>query len=147
MAYATVAAFVAYVREPEARALAPTAPPSAAYDAPTIDGALARASATMDSYFATRYETPLQPVPAIVEANCMILAHEALDRTGRKTVTDAADRVRAWLKDVSKGVATLGVLAGSAEEPASAGGDDAGVLIDSPARVFDDAGLAAYLRG
>jgi phage gp36-like protein len=147
MAYATVASFVAFVREPEARALAPTSPPSAGYDAPTIDGALGRASATMDSYFATRYGTPLNPVPAIVEANCLILAHEALDRSGRKTLTDAADRVRAWLKDISKGVATLGVAASSPEAPAEAGGGGDTVLIDSPPRVFDDAGLAAYLRG
>ncbi len=147
MAYATVIQFVALVGEAEARALAtPAATATPGYDAAKIQGALDRQSATLDSYFATRWPTPLSPVPDLVVANTMILAREDLDRNGRDFVVKAADRVRAWAKDVSKGSATLGVDPASPTAPI-ASSDGGGVLIDAPDRVFDGDGLAAFLGG
>lgn len=146
MAYFTAIQFAAYVGEAEARALAPPAVlTTPGYDAAKIDGAAARQSATLDSYFATRLAVPLDPVPDLVVVNAMILAREDLDRQGRDFVVKAADRVRAWAKDISKGTATLGVTAGGEEAPQAAPGGG-GVLIEAPDRVFDDNGLAAYLR-
>ncbi len=146
MSYAVVSQFVALVGDVEARALATPAAPATGYDAAKIQGALDRASATLDSYFATRFTVPLTPVPDIVVANACILAREEMDRQGRDFVIKAADRVRAWAKDVSAGRATLGVDAASPQAPATSAGGGA-VLIDAPARVFDDAGLAAFLGG
>ena len=69
MGYAVVSQFVALVGEAEARALATPAAPTPGYDATKIQGALDRASATLDSYFATRFTVPLNPVPDIVATN------------------------------------------------------------------------------
>lgn len=147
MAYATDIQFVAHVGEAEARALAPPTPlATPGYVAATINGALGRASATLDSYLATRFDTPLNPVPDLVKDAAITLAREDLDRQGRDHVTKAADRVRAWAKDVSRGTATLGVAATSGDAPEPAG-DGGGVLIDAPDRVFDGNGLSAYLAG
>lgn len=146
MAYNTVANFVAFVGEAEARALAPAAAPATGYDQAKIQAALDSASATADTYFAAQYPTPLAPVPQVVADAVLELAREMLDRQGRDFVIKAADRRRAWLKDVAVGKATLGVTAGSDDAPATSPGTG-GVLIDAPARVFDDAGLAAFLEG
>lgn len=145
MAYATVAQFVALVGEAEARALATPAPPATGHDEGKIQAALDNVSATLDSYFAARYATPLDPVPPVVADAALDLARELLDRQGRDFVIKAADRRRAWAKDVSLGRATLGVVSGSAEDPAAAAPTSGGVLIDAPARVFDDNGLSAFL--
>lgn len=148
MAYATDTQFVALVGEAEARALAtPTPPATPGYDVAKIQGALADVSATLDTYFATRYPTPLNPVPPVVVGATLDLARELLDRQGRDFVIKAADRRRAWAKDVSMGKASLGVASGSAEDPAANAPSSSDVLIDAPARVFDDAGLAGFLRG
>ena len=144
MSYAVVTQFVALVGEAEARALATPSASAPGYDATKIQGALDRASATLDSYFATRFTVPLAPVPDIVATNACILAREELDRQGRDFVVKAADRVRAWAKDVAAGRATLGVDAASPQAPATSSGGSS-VLIDAPARVFTDAGLAAFL--
>ncbi|MCY1648179.1 DUF1320 family protein [Caulobacter sp. SL161] len=147
MAYATATQFVALVGEAEARALAPAAAPATGYDAVKIDGAITSASATLDTYFATRYDTPLSPVPQVVTDAALDLARELLDRQGRDFVIKAADHRRAWAKDVSQGRATLGVTAGSASDPGASASSGGEVLIDAPPRVFDDAGLSAFLGG
>lgn len=144
MAYNTVANFVAFVGEAEARALAPAVAPATGYDAVRIQGALDSASATADTYFAAQYPTPLNPVPLVVADTVLELARELLDRQGRDFLIKAADRRRAWLKDVAQGKATLGV---TAEDAPASSANLGGVLIDAPARVFDDAGLAAFLDG
>lgn len=144
MGYAVVSQFVALVGEAEARAVATPAAAAPGYDATKIQGALDRASATLDSYFATRFTVPLAPVPDIVSTNACVLAREELDRQGRDFVVKAADRVRSWAKDVAAGRATLGVDAGSAQAPPTSSGGGS-VLISAPDRVFDDAGLAAFL--
>jgi len=145
MSYPSVIQFVAVVGEAEARALAPPASlATPGYDAARIQGALDRQTATANGYFAIRYTVPLAPVPDLVVANVIILAREDLDRQGRDFVVKAADRVRAWLKDIAKGAATLGIDAASPDAPAMPS-DGGGVLIDAPDRVFDDNGLSAYL--
>ncbi len=144
MAYATVEAFVAVVGAVEAKVLS-APPPATVQDDDTILRALEDASAKIDTYVAARYPTPLTPVPRVIEAAAIALAREALDRNGRDQVLKEADRVRAWLRDVAKGVA---ILAGNeadqaAPEPAPTGG----VQYAAPDRVFDDASLAGFTGG
>lgn len=144
MAYATVQQFVDVVGEAEARALAPTTP-AGGYDLAKIAGALASASSELDSYFATRFPTPLSPVPLTATDAAIAIAREALDRQGRDVVKAAAARARKWAENVSRGVATIG--GGTVGEDVPAAASDGGPAYDGPARVFDDAGLSAFLGG
>lgn len=146
MPYATVEQFVEAVSETEALMLTRAPPPAAAtIDAQRILKELGNASATLDSYFATKFPVPLSPVPPIVEAATITLAREALDRQGRDHVTKAADRVRAWAKDVAKGVATLGSPAEGETEPLPASSGGPAVAAARP--TFDPANFAGYLPG
>lgn len=145
MSYATVDDFVETVTVAEATALARATLPATGYDEIKIGNALADASATLDSYFATRFPVPLSPVPRIVRAATITLAREALDLAGRDHVVKAADRVRKWAADVARGVATLGSAeAGETEAlPASSGGPD---VAAAPA-TFDPMNFSGYLPG
>lgn len=144
MAYATAQQFVDKVSEAEARGLAPSTP-GLGYDVAAIDRALEAASGELDTYFATRFATPVDPVPLVVQEAAIALAREALDRQGRDFVKSAAARVRKWAADVSKGVATIGGGTVGVDTPTPS--TDAGALYDGPGRVFDDEGLAGFLGG
>jgi phage gp36-like protein len=142
MAYATVQQFVDQVTEVEARALAPSSP-AGGYDASLIGRKLATVSGEMDTYFGVRYPTPLSPVPDTAVDGAIALAREALDRQGRDQVKAEAARVRAWLRDVAKGMAVLS--GGVAGEDAPVASSDAGPVYSGPDRVFDDDGLTGFL--
>lgn len=145
MAYATVEAFVEVVGLVEAKALAPATLPATGHDEAKILRALDDASAKIDTYVGGRYPTPLSPVPRVIEVATISLAREALDRQGRDQVVKEADRVRAWLRDVSKGTA---ILAGNeADQDAPAAAEAGGAQFAAPDRVFDDSGLANFLGG
>jgi phage gp36-like protein len=139
MAYATVEQFVETVTEAEATVLARATPPANGYDADHIQGALDDASIELDTYFAAKYPTPLNPIPEMAQQAAIILAREALDRQGRDTVKAAAARIRAWAKDVARGLA---VIAGGEDAPTPAAG---GVQFSAPSRVFTDESLARFL--
>lgn len=145
MAYATADEFVDTVSVAEATALAKATLPATGYDETKIGDALADASATLDSYFATRFPVPLAPVPRIVRAHTIALAREALDLAGRDFVVKAADRARKWASDVARGVATLGSPEPGETEalPASSGGPD---VAAAPA-TFDPMNFSGYLPG
>lgn len=143
MAYATVQQFVESVSEAEAVALARAAPPETGCDAGRIGQALDDASDELDTYFASRYPTPLAPAPATATQAAIALAREALDRQGRDQVKAAAARWRAWARDVAKGVAVLG--GGVVGEDVPAQTTSSGVQHAGPSRIFDDAGLSSYL--
>lgn len=144
MAYATVQQFVDEVSEAEARALAPTQP-AGGYDMARITKALDAASSELDTYFASRYATPLDPVPLTATQAAIAIAREILDRQGRDFVKQAAARARKWAADVAKGVAVLGGGAIGEDVPGAA--SDGGAVYDGPSRVFDDDGLAGFLGG
>lgn len=146
MPYATHQKFVEAVSEAEAIAMTREPPPAAAQmNVARIEQALANASSTLDSYFATKFPVPLSPVPPIVEAATITLAREELDRMSRDHVVKAADRVRAWARDVAKGVATLGSPAEGETEPLpqSTGGPD----FAAPHPTFGPGSFAGYLPG
>jgi len=142
MAYATVEQFVAAVTEAEATVLARAVAPATGYDQAQIQRALDDASAELDTYFAAKYPTPLDPAPEMAQQGAIALAREALDRQGRDTVKAAAARIRAWAKDVSRGLAVLAGGVAGVDAPAPAPGQ--GVQVAAPSRVFTDDSLAAY---
>lgn len=145
MPYATEQQFIDAVSETEAVALtrAPGAP--AALDLPRIAKALANGSSSIDSYLATRYPVPISPVPDLVVSWTIALAREELDRGGRDFVVKAADRVRAALKDIATGKATLGSAPEGSSEPlpASSGGPS----VAAAPSTFDPRNFAGYLPG
>lgn len=74
-----------------------------------ITGALDDASAEIDSYLAGRYPLPLVDTPATVKRVCIDMAMYHL--SGNKTTEEVEKRYQravSWLRDVSKGLATLG---------------------------------------
>lgn len=81
-------------------------------DPGVIAEAITNASQEIDTYLGARYTLPLATVPAIlVSVCCEIAMYRASSNCG--SVTDEKrkryeDAVK-WLKDVSKGIATLGV--------------------------------------
>ena len=80
-----------------------------ALDTAAITGALDDATAEIDSYLAARYGLPLAEVPATVKRVCIDMAMYHL--SGNKTTEEVEKRYQravAWLRDVSKGLATLG---------------------------------------
>lgn len=143
MAYATVEQFVAKVTAAEAAILAEAVLPDTGYDEALIQSALDDASAELDTYFAAKYPTPLDPVPAMAVAGTIALAREGLDRPGRDHVLKDAARYRTWAKDVAKGLAVLAGGAPGVEAPAPS--SNAGVQVAAPDRVFTDASLAPFL--
>ncbi len=146
MAYATVQDMIERFTLAELKQLAPLTPAGdPGYDATRVEQVLADASAELDSHLAVKFTTPIAEAPELLVKFTCDLAREALDRTGRQNVIDAGKRARAWVRDVARGLATLGV-AGEAEGgtgPADTGG---GVQVAAPDRIFDDAGLGAFLR-
>ncbi len=146
MAYATAQNLIDRFGLAELKQLAPVTPlVDPFYDAVRVEQVLDDASAEMDSYFAIRFPVPLTPAPPLVEMTACTLAREALDRTGRTHVLEAGKRARGWLKDVAAGRASLG--SGSEGDPTDVPtAESGGVEVEAPDRVFDDAGLAGYLR-
>lgn len=142
MAYATDEAFVAAVTADEALALAPSTEAEDGIDRALINDKLEDASATLDTYFAVKFPTPLSPVPRVVQNAAIVLARELLDRQGRDTVKAEADRIRAWARDVARGVAVLAGGQVGEDTPAPVAGD--GAQFSGPDRVFTDESLAAF---
>lgn len=94
-----------------------------AIDAPAVSAALVDAQNFAEGYLATRYTLPLPtPAPELLRAVIADLARERLHKT-RPTlaVTQAADRARSILKDLSAGRAILNLPSG-AEPPATTTG-------------------------
>ncbi len=104
-------------------------------DQARAEQALADASATIDSYLRPRYRLPLASVPTrLVNLACDI-ARFLLQHGGQRIPTEQAekahDRAISFLKDVSKGVADLGLDAAGAPAPESVG-----ARLGGPGRVF-----------
>lgn len=81
--------------------------------------AFAHASSEIDSYVCTRYTVPLTTVPEIITRLCIDIAlYQASSGPGGGLTdekrTRYEDAIR-WLKDVAKGVASLGVLDASGD--------------------------------
>lgn len=96
-------------------------PPVGAIDAAVLTRALEAADGEIDSYLAARYTLPLASVPTILRDCAIDIARYRLhDRGVPDLVKDAyKDRI-AWLLNVSKGIASLGINTDDIA-PASAG--------------------------
>jgi phage gp36-like protein len=91
----------------------------AAIEDESVTAAIDDASAEIDSYLAARYPLPLADPPAAVKRACIDMAMYHL--SGNRTTEEVEKRYKnavAWLRDVAKGLATLG----SAPAEAAAGG-------------------------
>jgi phage gp36-like protein len=150
MPYFTVAEYVAKFGQREAILLTNTetaqAGNAATFDEVKIESALSDQSEVVDSYIGKRYATPLAAPPTIVKGWVATLAREALSvATGRvsEAVQDAADRVRAQLRDLSKGDLSLPIAEG-APAPAAADTGVASSSGDRAAPVFTAGALDGF---
>ncbi|HYI39997.1 MAG TPA: DUF1320 domain-containing protein [Allosphingosinicella sp.] len=127
----------------EAETISITDPEAVAIDDSKLDAAIQAASDMADSYAAKRYagSLPLAPVPTAIKDVVADLARERLF-TMRPTeeVTARADRARAWLRDLAKGIVELVGLAGVLVEEAS--GDEP--IVYAPEQIFTDCLLGSY---
>jgi phage gp36-like protein len=113
-------------------------------DATKLEEAFGDWSAYADSYLAGRYVLPITPAPELLVRIVADLSREALHGTRpTETVTAAADRARALLKDLSAGRASIPAPA-NGDAPAMTGSDLPAASNDRRARVFTDAALADY---
>jgi len=118
-----------------------TNPNADAPDQTILNAALQAGTDMVDSYAGARYALPLSPVPSVVKDAVADLARERLFTLyPNEEVTKRADRVRAWLKDLSAGKVELvgvgGALVdeGTADQPA----------VYAPDAVFSDCVLSSY---
>jgi phage gp36-like protein len=112
MAYLTEEQYLDRFGDDEAVLLADTDGDGVA-DAERIAAAIADAEATIDSYIAARYSTPLETVPAVLTQYAADLARERLHTVQpTEEVTERAKRAVAWLKDVASGKASLPIGSG-----------------------------------
>lgn len=117
MSYATTDDFIAYFGEDEAREL------TNLDDAMAIDvngvllqKALDHATAEVNVYLASNYTLPLISVPSILVYDTCEIARFRLDRyKTREDVTERYDKVIQRLRDISKGVVSLGLDQNSQE--------------------------------
>jgi len=100
-----------------------------------IDEAIATADAEIDGYCAGRYSVPFFPVPPVVKGLSIEIAAYYLykRRTVPEVIEKAYDKAVARLKDISRGVLTLGV---APPPTATATGDAVGVNCSAEDRIF-----------
>lgn len=104
-----------------------------------LDSALADAADEVTPYLAARYAVPLASVPAVlVRITCQIARYRLYDDVAPDRIQKDYDGAIAFLKDVSRGVVTLGLDNAGAAATVSNGAD-----ISSGGRIFsrDDNGL------
>lgn len=106
-----------------------------------VNSAIANAEGEVDGYLATQYATPVTPVPDIVKAFTVDVAIYRLYGR-RQGATEAIEKrynnaIR-FLKEVSKGVVTLGVKVPAPENSGSQ------VDIISDGRIFDNEKLDGF---
>lgn len=134
MPYATAQDLIDRFGEPELIQLTDDAG-TGEVDQARAEQALADASATIDSYLRPRYRLPLASVPVRLVNLASDIARFLLQHGGDRIPTEQAgkahDRAIAFLKDVSKGLADLGLDATGSPAPESQGARLAG-----PPRAF-----------
>jgi phage gp36-like protein len=139
MPYLTKAEYLE--RFDEAETISLTDPDGVEVGDERLEAALQAASDWFDTYAATRYSLPLDPVPSSVKTVVGDLAREGLF-TLRPTdeVTARADRARAWLRDLAKGIVELvGITGALVDEGAS---DEPIVYV--PDQIFTDERLSLF---
>jgi len=107
--------------------------PPSTIDATKVARALSDADTIINSYIASRYDTPVSPVPdVLVEKACAIARYKLYsDGAPDRVNTDYGDALK-WLVQVSSGVV---VLSGASSPPA-AQSISGTVKVSAPARTF-----------
>lgn len=107
---------------------------SGAIVAAVLELAITDACAEIDSYLAQRMALPLAPEPAaVLERHAAILTRAALtiDAAADHPALVARAATLAWLRDVARGVASLGPAPDAPAAPAGRGG------VRAPAKSYD----------
>ncbi len=99
-----------------------------------VDGAIANAEGEVDGYLASRYTTPLSPVPDVIKAFTVDVAIYRIH--GRRQgapehIEKSYENAIKFLKNASNGVVTLGVTTPAPENSGSV------VDIQSDGRIFN----------
>lgn len=101
-------------------------------DADVMDGALLDAEAEINSFLASRYTLPLaQTSQELVRLSCDITRYRLFDIRATEAVKARYDDAIKKLRDVAKGVASLGI--DQASQPVAVNG---GAVINSQATAF-----------
>ncbi len=90
-------------------------------DTSVVDRSIADADAEIDSYCATRYPVPFSPVPVMVRKTSVDIAIYNLFARRRGAPEDRQERYNnavRWLKDVSRGLISLGANAPNTDDEA-----------------------------
>ncbi len=110
MAYATLQDMIDRFGETELAQLSDRTNAAASIDTAVIDAKLPDADAEIDGYLVQRYTLPLASVPPVLKRIATDLARYHLyDDRSTEQVTKRYDDAIAFLKDVAKGVAGIGV--------------------------------------
>jgi len=104
-------------------------------DGTKVTQAIETADAEIDGYCAGRYNVPFSPVPPVIKGLAVEIAVYYLykRRTIPERIETSYDKAVARLKDISKGIMSLGV---APPPPAAATGDGVGVNCSAENRVF-----------
>jgi phage gp36-like protein len=99
-----------------------------------VTQAIATADAEIDGYCAGRYTVPFSPVPAVIKGLSVEIAVYYLykRRTVPERIEKSYDKAVARLKDISRGLLTLGTTPDSTPAPANSGG----ISVTENARIF-----------
>lgn len=112
-------------------------------DTGVVTAGLTAATEEIDSYLAVRYDLPLAAVPGVLTRICCDLAMYHMSIASSSITEDKETRYNngvKWLRDVSKGIASLGP-----EEAEVAVQDEATISADSEDRLFTRTKMAGLL--
>lgn len=99
-----------------------------------LDRAMTTAESEANSYLGANYTLPLPTVPEVLKSMTGDIARYRLyDEHPTEEVQKRYDRAVSWLRDVSKGVVSLGIQASDAQPDSSI------VVVSSRPQVFTDA--------
>jgi phage gp36-like protein len=110
-------------------------------DIDKVNAAIEAADAEIDSYVGVKHSVPLSPVPVVVKDASVVLALYRLYGNRQGPDEDLVERrkeVIAWLRDVSKGTATLGQNDPSGTPPSGR------AQIESSERIFSRETLKGF---
>ena len=114
-------------------------------DPAVIDRAVEDAEGEINSYLASRYVLPLNPVPAQIRAITCDIARYRMDAANpRQATKDRYEAALATLRDLSIGKATLGASAALAGDPAANTPPPAMVQGFAPESVFSNDKLVGF---
>jgi phage gp36-like protein len=133
MAYIDKAAMILLFGEPELVQLTDRAGTAGAIVDAVLNLAMTNAESEADSYLGSAYALPLPTVPAVLQTMVGDIARYRLyDNRATEEVQKRYDRAVSWLRDVSKGVVSLGIKSTDPQPEASI------AVAGSRAQVFTD---------